>query len=410
MVRNKLIRLRKELEIELKGNILSFWIDHTVDRENGGFYGYVSNDLAKHDKSDKAFILNIRILWTFSKAFHIFKDQQYLEMAKRAYDYILNHFWDKEFGGVYWLLDYKGEVKVSKKQTYAQAFAIYGLTEYYRATGIQESLIKAKQLYELMEQHCYDPQYGGYTEAYSADWKALDDRSLSEKDMNVAKSMNTNLHVMEAYTNLLSVWNNDILKSKLRDLVNDTMEHIVDRQTYHFRLYFDEDWTSKSDIISFGHDIEGSWLLYEAAEQLCDALFCKKVKDIALMMAQKVYQQGIDFKQGGVFNEVDHNNILHAEKVWWPQAEAVVGFFNAYQLSSEVRYLQVALDTWDYIKNNIIDEKQGEWFWDARYANGQYQDEEKAGPWKCPYHNSRMCFEIIARINKMILVNPQFGS
>lgn len=397
---DRLKKFQKQIETELKDNILTFWIDKTPDHIKGGFYGYISNDLTIRPDNDKSSVLNFRILWTFSTAYRLYQDEKYLDMANRAFYYVKEYFIDRTYSGVYWLLDSNGRPVDSKKQVYAVAFAIYGLSEYYRATGNSTALSLAIELFESLESHAHDPQYKGYIEALTREWSPLEDKSLSPKDMNVSKSMNTNLHVLEAYTNLLRVWDSSILKYSLKELLEVTMEHIVDSETWCFKLFFDMDWHSYTDTISYGHDIEGSWLIYEAAEVLGDAALLEKAEAIAIRMAQKVQQNGIDPVYGGIYNERNETG-LDDKKDWWPQAEAVVGFFNAYQLTGSDSFLEASLDVFSYIEKYIEDRMNGEWFWGVTRDGRNLTSTEKVSPWKCPYHNSRMCFEMIKRIDKL---------
>ncbi|KGA97798.1 N-acyl-D-glucosamine 2-epimerase [Alkalihalobacillus alcalophilus ATCC 27647 = CGMCC 1.3604] len=390
--------LKKEIEDELVNNILPFWMEHTVDKNFGGFYGYMTNDQEVNKEADKGCILNSRILWSYSKAFNQLKDPKYLEIADHAFDYLKNHFLDQEHGGIYWMLDYKGQPSEDRKHIYNQSFGIYGLTEYYMATKNKESLKLAIDLYQLIEKYAYDQENKGYLEAFTRDWKADEDLRLSGKDLNTAKSMNTHLHILEAYTNLYRVWKDEAFKEKLIELIDVTLEHIVSDQ-YQFKLFFDEEWNSKSDVISYGHDIEGSWLLHEAAEVVGDEQLIHKVEEVAIKMAKKVLEDGID-QDGSVMNELDGDH-LDKDKVWWVQAEAVVGFFNAYQLTADQAYLDAVDQLWTFTKTYIIDQKSGEWFW-KRDANLEIDSNmPKVDPWKCPYHNSRFCYEMIERINKV---------
>ena len=399
--REELRSVKNQFHQELRDNILRFWTGHAVDVENGGFHGYITNDLKVTKNAPKASVLNARILWTYSTAYRIFKTDEYLTMAKRAYDYLADHFIDPEYSGVYWMLDYKGKPIDSKKQIYAIAFAIYGLAEYFQATGDQQSLEKAIGLYQAIEEHSYDPENQGYFEALSRDWGLLADMSLSPKDLNVKKSMNTHLHILEAYTQLLRVWKDEALAGKLKELIRITMDRILNRKKDRFQLFFDECWHSQADIVSFGHDIEGSWLLYEAAEVLGDPAVLAEVKPIALRMAENVLEHGIDTQDGGLFYEAEGGRFTDTNKDWWPQAEAVVGFCNAYQLSGEECFLDASFAVWDFIKRRIVDKQYGEWFWGVS-KDGKVQDgREKVGPWKCPYHNSRMCFEMMQRLDEI---------
>jgi cellobiose epimerase len=390
---------------ELVGNILPFWMRHTVDRQNGGFYGTISCDLTVDRESPRAAVINTRILWTFSAAALKLGDPQYREMADWAYRYIVEKFWDKQYGGIYWMLDYAGNPLSDRKQIYAQAFAVYAMAEYFRATGKQESLERARQLYRLIEEKSHEPVYGGYLEACGRDWGPLEDLRLSEKDLNSPKSMNTHLHVMEAYTNLRRAWPDPELQAKQNELLEVTMNHIIDGATGHFKMFFDNRWNSLSDHISFGHDIEGSWLLFEAAQVLGDPALLDRARALSLRMARAVYEEALD-QDGSLFYEANSKGVMvDPNKHWWAQAEAVVGFYNAYQLSGDERYLDQAYRVWEYIEEKIIDRVHGEWHAKLRPNGTPYTEQEDGdaclvGPWKCPYHNSRVCLEMMERLNE----------
>lgn len=394
-------QLKNEINLELN-NILNYWSNTTVDKENGGFYGRITGKDQLVATFDKGVILNTRILWTFSSAFRLIGKKEYLTVATRAKDYLINHFWDKKSAGVYWMLDFKGNAVNKKKQIYAQAFAIYALSEYYRVTGDCEALDYAIWLFEQIEQHSYDPENHGYFEAYSEDWKLLEDLRLSEKDANEKKTMNTHLHVLEAYTSLFRLWKNEKLKNQLRNLIEIFLEKIINHQKSSFDLFFDEDWNAKSKETSFGHDIEGSWLLYEAAEVLGNEELLKKVEDITIKMADQVAKNGID-TDGALVNEGEHGKVIDYDKHWWPQAEGIVGFVNAWQLTNDPKYILNALNIWNFTKDKIIDNKNGEWHFRVNREGLPYLEEDKVGPWKCPYHNGRACMEIIERTNNLIM-------
>ena len=392
--------LKKQFEEELTGNILPFWINHVVDKENGGFYGAVSNDLKVHNEEPRSAVVCARILWTYSMAYRKLGSEQYLSMARLAYDYLTKFFWDKEYGGLYWNLDYKGFPTCDRKHHYAQAFGIYGLSEYYLATQEKQSLAKAKEIFILLEKHAYEPDYNGYIEGCSREWEILEDMRLSDKEINCRKSMNTMLHILEAYTNLLRVWNDEHLKAQHKSLVEVFKQYIINQNTGHFRLFFDDRWQSLSDHISFGHDIEGSWLLYEAAEVQGDEQLLAQVRQNTINMANSVFQEGLD-EDGSMFNESDGQKLVDDSKSWWVQTEAVVGFYNAYQLTVEEKFKHAAFRCWIYIQEKLVDRKYGDWFKQLDRNGVPDYNTFKTGPWLCPYHHSRMCFEMMDRLDRV---------
>jgi mannobiose 2-epimerase len=390
-------QFRSEVEQEVRHNILPFHIENLTDRDLGGFYGYLSNNLEVRKDAPRSLVQNSRLLWTYSQAYRVLKEPAYLDAASRAYRYVLDHFWDGEAGGLFWMLDYRGQPLEAIKMGYGQAFGIYGLTEYYLATGQPASLDKAIEIYRLLEKYTYDSRDKGYYEGCRRDWSPGGAMRLGGGDLEAHKSMNAHLHILEAYTNLLRAWDDAGLRAKLGELIQVMIAHIVDPDSGHFKLFFDERWRSKSNQISYGHDIEGSWLLVEAAEVLGDEELLPRVKKVALKMAHATYDEGVD-ADGGVYNEGDPTGITHPDKDWWPQAEAMVGFLNAYQLSRRPHFLEASLRSWEFIKTYIVDREYGEWFWGVTKA-GAPRDQEKAGPWKSSYHNSRACFEVMRRLD-----------
>ena len=391
--------LREQVETELRTNILPFWLEHAIDEQYGGFRGQIANDLTINPFAHKGLILNARILWTFSKAFSVYGEEVYRQTARRAHDYITQHFWDAEFNGVYWLVDYLARPLETKKRIYGQAFAVYSLAEYYRATGDQEALTRALTLYECIESASHDSLEGGYFETYERDWTLAHEQRLSAVDMDEKKSMNTHLHLLEAYAALLRVHEDATVRLRLRELIEIFLDHIIHPSTHHFILFFDEQWRPRSEKISFGHDIEGSWLLTEAAEILGDAPLLGRMREIAVKMAQAVYEQAID-ADGGLIYEADSTKIIDSDKHWWPQSEAVVGFLNAYQMTGQRHFLDAAERSWAFIEKYIVDHKHGEWF--GRVSRGGVPSEKqyKVDQWKCPYHNSRTCFEVMERLGR----------
>ena len=387
---------RQEAAQELKG-ILDYWQARTLDHQQGGFVGRIDNEGRVYADAPKGSVLNSRILWTFSAAYNETGKKDYLQVAERAFRYLADHFIDKEFGGVYWTVDHRGAPLDTKKQIYALSFAIYGLSEYYKGSQSEEAKSLAIELYKAIVAHSYDPQYGGYIEALARDWKELEDLRLSDKDANEKKSMNTHLHVLEGFTNLYRIWPDSGLKEKLVELIQLFLDHIIDAHTHHLILFFDEQWNSKSSIVSYGHDIEAAWLLQEAAEVVGDEALLQQVKDRSVLIAAAA-AKGLD-EDGGLWYEWDGaEQHLVKEKHWWPQGEAMVGFFNAWQNTGDEAFLKASLDSWRFTKEHIIDKQNGEWFWGVK-EDYSIMNEDKVGLWKCPYHNGRACIEIMRRVH-----------
>jgi mannobiose 2-epimerase len=389
---------KQALQEELEANILPFWLTHSKDVKHGGFIGQINQNMTIVHDANKSLVLTARILWTFSAVYRLTDKEDYLDMAHYAYSSLFELFADEQYGGFYWLIDYKGNPIEPKKQVYGQAFVIYALTEYFLATGCEIALVNGIALFHLLEQHSYDAEHSGYFEAFSREWNATDNLSLSDKDLNEKKSMNTHLHVLEAYTHLYRVWKSPLLAHKLTELLEITLHHIINQDNHHFLLFFDEQWNSRSKAISYGHDIEGSWLLYEAAQVLGNEKLLAKVKGIVISMAKATLYDGIDH-DGGIWNEGDETGITNANKDWWPQAEAMVGFFNAFQLTDDPHFYEAALHSWHFIQNYIVDKVHGEWVWGVDVSGKPLPNEPKLSAWKCPYHNSRACIEMLHRLS-----------
>lgn len=393
------------IEAELRENILPFWIRHTVDRQNGGFYGEISHDLVVRNKAERGALLTSRILWTFSSAYRHYRQADYWEMASWAYADLMKRFWDPVHGGFYWSASPEGEPLRTRKQIYGQAFGIYALSEYYSISREEKVLDRAIELYRLLETHCRDPRHGGYFEAFTRQWKRETDVRLSEIDLNEPKSQNTHLHVMEAYTNLLRVWPDPGLRQSQHRLIEVMLNRILDSTTYHLGLFFNETWDRRTDRISFGHDIEAAWLLYEAAVGVGDPALLERTREVALKIAEVTFVQGLD-QDGALLYEADPTGIISDLKEWWPQAEAAVGFLAAYQLGGDKRYLTAALRLWDFIEAHLVDRKNGEWFRNVSRDGTRTSLESKVSFWKCPYHNGRACLELVDRLQGLIAAEP----
>lgn len=388
--------MRSEMRECLTDNILRFWLDRMTDREQGGYYGRIDG----HDRlvpgADKGAILNARILWAFSAAYRVTGDREYLAAATRARDYLLTHFVDPEYGGVYWSLHADGTPSDTKKQTYAIGFAIYGLSEYARATGDREALDAAIALYRDIEAHAFDPVHNGYTEALSREWAPIADMRLSDKDENLSKTMNTHLHVIEPYTNLYRVWPDATLRERLVNLLSLFTDVMLNPDTSHLDLFFDDAWQGRRDVESPGHDIEASWLLHETVLVLGDKDLIARTEPVVRAIARAA-DESLRPDGAMIYERWKTDGRTDDSLQWWVQCENVIGHVNLYQYFGDEAALSVALRCWEYIKAHLVDREHGEWLWSVSADGTPNRDDDKAGFWKCPYHNTRMCLEIMER-------------
>lgn len=396
-----LSKLKVEMEQEFKEDLAPYWTKFAIDEVNGGFIGQVSFDNQKDYTANKGVILNTRLLWAFSATSKVFGTSDLRESAKRAYQYLTEYFVDKEYGGFYWVLDSQGNIVDDRKHIYAQAFGIYGFVEYYSLTKEREALKLTYDVFHLIEQKARDRENGGYFEAYNREWELNGDVRLSDKDKNEPKSMNTHLHILEAYTNLYRFAPNEILKGRLEELIHIFCDHIITKDHTSLITFMDVNWTPKSDSISFGHNIEASWLLLEAAEVLEKPLLIEKVKNLALSLSYAVLENGVD-SDGALLNEATPAGLTDPNKDWWPQVEGIIGFLNAYEISKEIKFLEAAVDIWEFIKHFMIDPHYGEWYEKVSRNGVPFSKMNKVRSWKGPYHNMRAIIEVMARVDRML--------
>lgn len=392
-------RMRQEVEEEAHSNILPFWMERVCDLTGETFAGEVRFDGEVVMDAPKSGILAARLVWTFSHAALLYHEAVYRSYADMLYRYFIEHFWDDQYGGIFWSVDGDGNPLDVKKHIYANSFAMYALVEYHRATGNKEALERGKAIFGLVERYAHDEKHLGWFESFDQDWRRNTDARLALDEDNAPKSMNTHLHLMEAMANLLRVWRDPILEMRMREMLRIFLDHIIHPDNHQFILFLGEDWTPRSEVISFGHDIEGSWLLVEAADILGDAGLMQETRERGLKMVEVTLQQGMD-EDGALIYEAASHEPYAANKDWWPQAETVVGLLNAYESTLDLRYLQGSVKTWDWIKKNLVNPVHGEWYWGTT-REGQPIQRELAGFWKCPYHNSRMCFEVQERFERL---------
>ncbi len=381
--------LQYEMSEELI-NILDYWRKNTPDHTYGGFYGRITHQNKVVERASKGIILNTRILWSFSAAANHLNTQGHKSLEDRAFNYIKDHFLDKEYGGVFWELDYLGQPINKRKQVYAQAFAIYALAEYYTLTKSTEARSMAIGLFELIEKHSKDTEKGGYTEAFAHNWSPLEDMRLSHKDMNASKTMNTHLHILEAYTTLLKVYDHTTLRASLKQLVELFLNRFLNER-YHYDLFFDDDWQLLSQTISYGHDIETAWLVMEAANALDDKGLIQQSQTVALKVIDTFLNEALD-GEGAVVNELDLNTgQKDTDRHWWPQVEAITGLAFAHRMTGKLRYTEHATRIWHFVKQHLIDQKNGEWYFRVDAYGKVYTEEDKVSMWKAPYHSARAC-------------------
>lgn len=380
-----------EIRRELTERILPFWRG-LRDDERGGYTGQVEFDLTRRPEAERGCILNSRILWFFSEAYLLLREPALLDEAKHAYE-MLCKMLDREHGGVYWSMNADGTVADSTKHTYNQGFAIYALSAYYRAGGEQAALELARELFRLVEDKCFDGE--GYLEAFTADWQPAGNDKLSENGVEAGRTMNTLLHVLEGYTGLYEAGKDPEVRERLFWIMNTWAEKVYNPRKCRQEVFFDLQYHTLIDLHSFGHDIETSWLADHTLEVLGDQVLTERLRPMLLSMADHTLRAA--YTEGNGFSNESENGRVDFTRVWWVQAEALVGFLNAYEHTHEQRYLDAVRSQWKYIREKIIDPREGsEWFWSVR-EDGTPIEKPIVEPWKCPYHNGRMCIEVLRR-------------
>lgn len=399
----KFLKLRDEMREDLlHGSIFPFWQKYTIDEENGGFYGEVTVDMVINKEAAKSLVLNARLLWTFAGAYRIYGDPAYKTLADRAFKYIKKYFWDAKNGGGFWMLNADGTVKDDTKMTYGQGFLLYAFSEYVRATGSEEARKYADMVYDYLENECREGNY--YLE--NARGTGSGNGAITEAG-NL--SMNTHIHILEPMTCYFRIRHDKCVEDSLANLIEVCGRKVYDAEHHHFVMFFDGEMNPLPGEVSFGHDIEGSWLMTEAAEVLLEyaedkaraEALLKEAKEVAVNMVNYTLEHGLD-ADGGLFDEGhEGGGIAIPNKVWWGQAEAIVGSVNAWQITGDEKYLDAACKVWEYIKAQVINGPAGEWFASGKNSPDEENSHLLCGPWKCPYHNARAAFEICERAEKL---------
>lgn len=392
------VGLRDELAEELHERLLPYWL-RARDSVRGGFVGRITGRNEMVLDAPRGGIVNARILWTFSAAARITGRTEYAEVAHETWEYFKDHFLDPVHGGVYWMLTADGKILDDRKHVYAQAFGLYAIAEYVRFCNRQEAVHYVQELFMLMDNHAYDAETQSYYEVFSREWHKLSDPRLSDKDAYWPRSTNVMLHILEAYTELCKVWNSPIPRIRLVELIELFLDRIIRSDGKHMHGFFDTDWTPRSDFVSFGHDIEGAWLLTYAARVVDNPTLRSRVHKAALRIVNAVREEGIA-SDGGVAYVLAADGTLDTDRHWWPQAEAIVGLYDAYELTGDLRFLKDALSVWRFIRAKIQDGDDHEWHFRVNSDGEPYREEDKVGPWKGPYHNGRACLQIIERLQR----------
>lgn len=391
--------MKAEIQKELENHIIPFW-DALCDYERGGFYGLVSYGLKTDKNAPKGVILHSRILWFYSNCYLVLRKKEYLDKAAHCFEFLRKHCVDREYGGVYWMMNADGSVNDSMKHTYCQAFFVYAMSSYYDASGDKEALELALNIFETVEKKCVDSV--AYLEAQSREFELIENDALSENGLMADKTMNTVLHLIEAYTELYRVSRNEKVLERLIFQLKLTYDRIYDKDGSKLLVFFDKEMNVIGDIHSYGHDIEATWLLDRACDVIADggSEDFVKLREKISVMNRKIVRNiaGIAFKEGSVLNERE-NDKINTWRIWWVQAESVVGFLNAYQRYGDSEYENISRSVWNYIKEKIIDRREGGEWYSQVDENGTPADFKPAvDPWKCPYHNGRMCLEVIERL------------
>lgn len=393
--------MRKEVENHLINDIIPFW-KNLRDDVYGGYYGFMDYDLKVDEKAVKGCILNSRITWFFANAYMVLKDESLLEEARHGYEFMCKYCLDNENGGIFWTVQYDGTPDETLKHTYNQAFAIYALSSYYDASKDKDALSKAFELFELIETKCRDEI--GYKEAFDVKFDEIENDKLSENGVMADRTMNTLLHVFEAYTELYRVSGDERVKEKIKEIMDTAADKIYNPELKRQEVFFDNNYNSILDLYSYGHDIETAWLMDRGLEILGDDEYTKKMSPITKTLTRQIYD--IAFDGHSLSNECE-KGVVDTSRIWWVQAETIVGFLNGYEKTPENKeYLDAAGAVWEFIKEYVIDKREGsEWYWRVRQDGTPVEGEPIVEPWKCPYHNGRMCFEVIKRSEKIAELN-----
>lgn len=385
--------LRDEALYYLREKLIPFW-NGLIDKEYGGFYGYVGFDLKVDKKAVKGAILNSRILWFYSSAYEQLKDASLLEYAGHAFEFLKNFLWDEQKGGIIWSAKYNGDAHDTLKHSYCLSFALYALSAYCRVSGDEQARLMAHSLFNLIETVCKADK--GYYEAFSKDFEPASNEELSENGVMATRTMNTTLHILEAYTEYSKINDSIVVTDALENVLRIFSEYIFDRKHDKLLVFFDDDFNSIIDLNSYGHDIEATWLLDKACEVIKDQKLIKEITEFDTRVAHRIHEIALE---GCAVNNESENGVINRDRIWWVHAESVVGFLNAYSKTGDEKFKKATDDVWEYIKEFFIDKREGsEWFSQLSPEGKPFESYAIVEPWKCPYHNGRMFIEILKRV------------
>lgn len=387
-----MLTMKERAKKELTERLLPFWRS-LKDEEYGGYYGYVGADLQIDKKAPKGCILNSRILWFFSNAYLMLGDEALLPYAEHAYFFLKEYMLDRDEGGVFWSVTYDRKPCDTEKHTYNMAFAVYALSSYYDASKDAEALKLANTLFHTIEKKCFGKN--GYEEAFTRSFEKMENEKLSENGVMACYTMNTLLHLLEAYTELFRVSGDQSVKARILGILGTFRKAVYNQEKHRQEVFFDGKWNSLIDLHSYGHDIETSWLMDRTIEILQEPYYEQTLFPITAALAEEVYQKAYD--GNSVANECCRKKV-DERRIWWVQAEAVVGFLNAYHRSGNVKFREAGERVFSFIHEKLVDRREhSEWLWQADASGKADKTLPIVDPWKCPYHNGRMYFEILKK-------------
>ena len=373
---------KQEFYNHLTGDLIPFW-NNLYDSEYGGFYGSADSDNNINKTSPKSAVLQTRILWFYSSCYKALKDKNLFEYASRQFDFIIKYMIDENDGGIFWDVEYDGKVKDRQKHTYALAFALYSISAYYSVSKNKSAFDAAQRLFNLIERD-YKDEYG-YTEVFS----------LDKSVKGSARTMNTLLHIIEAYTEYHAAVNTAESRKALEYSLDLVRTKAYNDDLCRIECNFDEFMNPVGDVLSYGHDIEASWIVYRACEILGNDEILSDLSPKLDKLTQNVISKGfVDNGRNGIYYECK-NNIDNTYRSWWVMSEAIVALVHRYNLYKDKQSIYLAENVWDYVKKYFIS-PHGEWHTQVDEKGEAIKSRSGlCGAWKCPYHNGRMCLELM---------------